>query len=271
MKRYANNKRHILPHAPVWILLFVFLQFVLLIPGLTVVSCFAMSEIDPDDEDCSICLQMTFRETGQEHVMSGGEMSLYTVGAAALGDTGYYFDTSAGRFSGTAEADMIPGLDSKELSEQNADLARRLSAYTSSMEADRTATIENGEAAFTGLRPGLYLIVMTKADSTGAKVTPFLMSVPDESGNCNIKAQPKPEIEPRTTPLPTPVPTLTPPPLPSLTPPAPTPAPEPTGKPGELPYTGQLWWPVPVLLAAGILLVAAGIVICRKKSGSGEE
>lgn len=30
-------------------------------------------------------------------------------------------------------------------------------------------------------------------------------------------------------------------------------------RPGKLPQTGQLWWPVPVLLALGIVLVACGI------------
>ena len=38
--------------------------------------------------------------------------------------------------------------------------------------------------------------------------------------------------------------------------------PETPGKPSEpeLPYTGQLWWPVPVLFAAGLLLVVAGLL-----------
>lgn len=39
----------------------------------------------------------------------------------------------------------------------------------------------------------------------------------------------------------------------------------PPGKPAEpkLPQTGQLWWPVPVLLAVGLLLVLIGL-ICRR-------
>ena len=33
---------------------------------------------------------------------------------------------------------------------------------------------------------------------------------------------------------------------------------------GRLPQTGQLWWPVPILVLAGIVLVLAGIVLRRK-------
>ncbi len=37
--------------------------------------------------------------------------------------------------------------------------------------------------------------------------------------------------------------------------------PGPTQPADKLPQTGQLWWPVPVLLAAGVIFVAAGILI----------
>lgn len=36
-----------------------------------------------------------------------------------------------------------------------------------------------------------------------------------------------------------------------------------------LPQTGQLWWPVPVLIAAGLLLIVIGLV--RRRGGSDEE
>ena len=207
--------------------------------------CFAGWEsIDLDRTDGAIRLEMVFRGRGEEYAMSGGEMSLYTVGPAAAGDAGYYFDTSAGRFAGTPEAERIAAMDSAELSAQNAELARALAAYAAAWTADQTAVISDGEAVFTELRPGLYLIAMTKEDDTGATITPFLMSLPDEAGNYDISARPKPEIEP----------------------PAPTPTPTPTPGPSEnkLPQTGQLWWPVPVMLAAGVMLLAAGILLRRR-------
>lgn len=49
------------------------------------------------------------------------------------------------------------------------------------------------------------------------------------------------------------------PPEPDFPPPNPPPPPDPPGKP-SLPQTGQLWWPVPALLAAGMLLLIVGLV-----------
>lgn len=36
-----------------------------------------------------------------------------------------------------------------------------------------------------------------------------------------------------------------------------------------LPQTGQLWWPVPVLTAAGLILIVIGLV--RRRGGNDEE
>ena len=43
--------------------------------------------------------------------------------------------------------------------------------------------------------------------------------------------------------------------------------PPPSG--GKLPQTGQLWWPVPVLTAAGMLLIVVGLV--RRREADYEE
>ncbi len=42
-----------------------------------------------------------------------------------------------------------------------------------------------------------------------------------------------------------------------------TPTPTPTPK-GNLPYTGTLWWPVPILAALGLMLLLAGLLIRRR-------
>ena len=44
--------------------------------------------------------------------------------------------------------------------------------------------------------------------------------------------------------------------------------PEPTVPPDELPQTGQLWWPVPLLTVAGLLLIIIGLI---RKRGAGYE
>ncbi len=41
-----------------------------------------------------------------------------------------------------------------------------------------------------------------------------------------------------------------------------------TPKGGKLPQTGQLWWPVPVLLLAGLVLVIVGLL--RRKEDNYE-
>ena len=48
-----------------------------------------------------------------------------------------------------------------------------------------------------------------------------------------------------------------------------TPPAEPPVTPGALPKTGMLWWPVPVLAAAGFFLLAAGVILERNKDGYG--
>lgn len=66
------------------------------------------------------------------------------------------------------------------------------------------------------------------------------------------------------TPTPTPEPTPTPTPKPTS-----KPTPTPTPKPPTLPQTGQMWWPVPVLLCAGLMLIVIGLL--RRRSAEYEE
>ena len=212
-----------------------FMLLTLLLSVTFIMPVSAVRTVNLDRDDGTIRLEMVFYGTAEEHPMSGREMSLFLVGPAAAGDTGYFFDTEKGRFAGTDEAEVILGLDSEGLAEQNAALSLNLSGYIHDIDADQVAVIEDGEAEFTSLKAGLYLIVMTKEDDTGATITPFMMSLPDADDNYDIYARPKPEIEP--------------------------PAPEPPD--GGLPQTGQLWWPVPVLVSAGLLLIAAGYLLRR--------
>ena len=39
-------------------------------------------------------------------------------------------------------------------------------------------------------------------------------------------------------------------------------------EPEKLPQTGQLWWPVPLLFCAGLIFVAAGLIIRRRRGNS---
>lgn len=63
-------------------------------------------------------------------------------------------------------------------------------------------------------------------------------------------------------PEPTPAPSA----QPSMPPDA---TPSPSDTPGTLPQTGMLWWPVPLLICCGLLLILAGFLI-RRKQGNGK-
>lgn len=43
------------------------------------------------------------------------------------------------------------------------------------------------------------------------------------------------------------------------------PSPSPTPSSPTLPQTGQLWWPVPVLLCLGLVFILIGLVQCRSR------
>ena len=105
---------------------------------------------------------------------------------------------------------------------------------------------------FDSLAPGLYVISQPKAADGYEPVAPFLVTVPfkGEDGKLqyDVDARPKVEKARKSTPTPTPPVTKTPPP--------------------KLPQTGQLWWPVPLLVIAGLLFILAGWR--RKRADSGK-
>lgn len=105
----------------------------------------------------------------------------------------------------------------------------------------RTAPIEKGQAVFSKLKPGLYVVSQGAGEETPgyAPVDPFLISLPqwqDGGYVYDLTASPKVPLVP-----------------------APT---QPTEPPGpdepELPYTGQLNWPIPVMTALGLLFLGLG-------------
>lgn len=116
-----------------------------------------------------------------------------------------------------------------------------------------TAQIVNGRAVFRNLSTGLYLIVQEEASDGFSAIRPFLISLPrmeDGSYVYHVKATIKSELEraPETTP-------------PETEPPS-----------GNLPQTGQLNWPVPLLASAGLLLVVLGWMLRnggRRRSDEG--
>lgn len=109
----------------------------------------------------------------------------------------------------------------------------------------------SGTAEFSDLALGLYLVAQ-KTAASGYKMTDsFLVSVPyleDGAYVYNVKAAPKTDLEREVAPAPTEKPST------------------PSSGGGKLPQTGQLWWPVPVLICMGLGCIAVGLI--RRREGS---
>ena len=112
----------------------------------------------------------------------------------------------------------------------------------------------NAVAEFTGLDAGIYFIVQNEAAKGYNKANPFAVSLPSyENGEYNFTVNANPKFDfsgTENTTQPT-----------TVKPPKPTDA--------NLPKTGQLNLPVPILLTSGICMLVLGIVL--RVSGRKEE
>ena len=182
---------------------------------------------------------------------SGGEVSIYPV----IGEDGYIYDTKTNKATDNPEVIKIIAEFEKAGSDKAA-MAKAMTSLTdflakSDIKALKTEVISNGAVKFPDLGSGLYLIKLTKASDNGYSFVPFLISLPDSDGKYEIVGAPKPGVVPPTTPD-----------NPSNNTPNKTPTSTKTGD--KLPQTGQLWWPVPMMAAAGLILLTAGVK--RRKS-----
>lgn len=123
------------------------------------------------------------------------------------------------------------------------------------LTASFTAPIVDGAVTFSDLDAGLYLVWQNNQDASDGydAIQPFLISVPrwqDGTYSMHVEAAPKVPFE---TEPPTEPPTTEPP-------------------PPQLPQTGQLNWPVPVMAIAGVVLFVVGwILCCSRKRIENEE
>lgn len=111
---------------------------------------------------------------------------------------------------------------------------------------DATAQNTDGKIVFENLPTGLYLLMQTTPAQGYYVINPFLVTIPitvDGEYRYDVEASSKMALEPEET--------TTPPP--------------PTWPGSDIPQTGQLKWPVPVLAAAGLALLSLGMVLRRKE------
>ena len=144
------------------------------------------------------------------------------------------------------------GIDISDLTAE--DLAAKLADYAKnhSLDGIEREVGEDGTVKFAGLELGLYLFVQNKTADGYAPVEPFLVSVPYYDGEkyvYDVDASPKVDLEKELETEPTTEPT----------------------EPPDLPQTGQLNWPVPILAVAGMALIVIGWMMRAGKKRENEE
>ena len=140
-------------------------------------------------------------------------------------------------------------INSCENSEDWDAMTQNVTAYVEAnqLRPMSTVLVQNKTCKFSGLKAGLYLAIGhdVVVDGTTYVSKPFLICLPDHDGNdvwvYDAVAQPKAGAS-----------------IPPSVPPTPP----------HLPQTGQLWWPVPVLLGCGVVCLLIGGI--RRRGGDHE-
>lgn len=195
-----------------------------LLCSVMIMTAFAV-EVPDYDRRGTISVTMTY----QEKAVAGGNLTIYRVADVVRDDGSYLFEYTAD----FAECEIpVEELSSSRIADELAKIAKKKSIK------GITKTINSkGQITFSDVEIGLYLVVQSKAAPGYSAVTPFLVSVPrreNERYIYDVDATPKMDVEPQPT-----KPTST------------TPS-------GRLPQTGQLSWPVPVMLIVGLLFLVGG-------------
>lgn len=182
-----------------------------------------------------------------ETAVGGGTLTLYRVGAVQE-ENGTFRYALTGDFAGCGESLSDAG---------SPELAKRLAGYAAEQGfAGTTAEIGgDGNVSFADLQPGLYLLAQDKAAEGYHPAAPFLVSLPLYEGGAyvyDVDASPKVELSAADPGSSTPTAPTTP-----TTPTTPSTS-TPGGGTPTLPQTGQLNWPVPVLVVLGLGLISVG-------------
>lgn len=206
-------------------------RFISLLLVLAVCVCIPLDayahDVPQDRTDCSI--ELLVRYEGED--VTGGTLTAVKIGYVDEDDGNYFFSQEiTGEFiedisSPEAAAAM------KEFYEENKDTYE---FYT------QTQSVKNGKATMTDMPTGLYLVYQQWAANGYRRLKPVLVSIPymqDGQYQYHLTANIKAELERE------PVPYN----------PPPTEPPDP-----ELPQTGQLNWPIPVLVMVGLILFLVG-------------
>ena len=191
-------------------------------------------------EHCQLTLLLALGETR----IQGAEFTLYRVGEKRL-------DHGVVSFAALAPYDAVCKSFDGLTASQNQQYARRFEQMAAGQPGDaQAATNAAGEARFTNLEEGVYLVLQTDAKGAAQAFKPcqaVLIALPATdpvSGEWKNELLIEPKVETTPTPVPTPTPTATPTPTPIATPTA-TPDVTPTATPTSTPYQGATPTPAP--------------------------
>lgn len=197
-------------------------------------------------EHCQLTLLLALGETR----IQGAEFTLYRVGEKRL-------EHGVVSFAALAPYDAVCKSFDGLTASQNRQYARRFEQMAAGQPGDaQAATNAAGEARFTNLEEGVYLVLQTDAKEAAQAFKPchaVLIALPATdpvSGDWKNELLIEPKVETTPTPVPTPTPTATPTPTPTPTAtPTATPTPDVTATPDvtptSTPYQGATPTPAP--------------------------
>ena len=180
-----------------------------------------------------------------------GTFEIYKVADAVADGTGWHFEWA----EGYEDTDHALYDQTGELSDTyKSHIVGLLESKVASQEPTQKSAAASETTTFSNLTVGLYYVKMADVQDGYETISPFLVSIPTSSADgtltYNVTANSKAgtaAVKPSTPSEPeTPAATAT----------------------NNLPQTGQLWWPVFVLGAAGAGLIVAGVVRRRSATSS---
>lgn len=170
---------------------------------------------------------VSVRMTYDGQTVPGGSITLYQV--AELDEDWRYVALTEFSGCGIDLASSLSPADAASLSQYAAE--NDISGL--SQECD-----SNGFVRFSPLEPGLYLLVQPEAGRGYLPIRPFFVGIPQQiSGALHYHV----DASPKCAPLPD------------------------DPDPPNIPQTGQLRWPVPVMVSLGLFLLALGLLLWRKE------
>jgi hypothetical protein len=197
---------------------------------------------------------LTISPVNTDNKSVSGTFEIYKVATAVTDGTGWHFEWAKG-YEGTDHA--LYDKTGKLSAAYTKQLVSLLKSKVKNQKPTQKSASNAATTTFSNLSVGLYYVKMTNVQKGYDTISPFLVSIPtsDADGNltynvtANTKAG-KAEKESSSTTSST------------------TGSSSGSSSTETLPQTGQLWWPVFVLIAAGAAFLLAGVA--RRHSGKND-